>query len=51
MIKSIHFIRADEARLSLDGDDSLEVRVVVLKRKGRWTVAKSSISYQVWLTG
>jgi hypothetical protein len=38
-LKSLHFIHADEARLSLDGDD-LDVRVTVRKKKGRWTVDK-----------
>ena len=49
-LKSIHFIRADEARLFLDGGN-LEVHLTVRKKKGQWTVDKSSIFPMVVLTG
>ncbi|MEY2519814.1 MAG: hypothetical protein QOF24_1573 [Verrucomicrobiota bacterium] len=49
-LKSIHFIRADEAKLFLDGGN-LEVHLTVRKKKGQWTVDKSSIFPMVLLTG
>jgi hypothetical protein len=49
-LKSIHFIRADEARLFLDGGN-LEVHLTVRKKNGQWTVDKSSIFPMVLLAG
>ena len=49
-LKSIHFISADQASVFLD-HGNLQVRLTVRKKKGQWTVDKSSIAPNVLLTG